>query len=76
MGFGEFANPVQRTKWVGFRQNNDFDRKAVKLAGYTDAEADCRKLLAEAAGKFFALPVLHPMDKEEVANAHTPFRTS
>lgn len=45
------------------------DRRAVKAAGLTDAEADCWALAAELAGKFFALPELHPMDKQEIATA-------
>ena len=45
------------------------DRKRVIAAGMTEAEADCWAAIAEAAGKFFALPELHPMDRGEVASA-------
>lgn len=38
------------------------DRERVMAAGLTAAEADCWAATAEAAGKFFALPKLHPMD--------------
>ena len=34
----------------------------------TEAEADCWSMAAELAGKFFALPELHPMDKQEIAS--------
>jgi hypothetical protein len=47
----------------------DRDRKAVLAAGMTEAEADCWAMAAELAGKFFALPELHPMDKQEIATA-------
>ena len=45
------------------------DQQFVVEAGMTRAEAKCWKLTAEAAGAFFALPELHPMDKQEVASA-------
>ncbi len=45
------------------------DQKFVVEAGMTPAEAKCWKLTAEAAAAFFALPELHPMDKQEVASA-------
>ncbi|MFO0848403.1 MAG: twin-arginine translocation signal domain-containing protein [Gemmataceae bacterium] len=45
------------------------DRDRVMAAGLTAAEADCWELIAKAAGKFFALPKLHPMDDHEVAHA-------
>lgn len=45
------------------------DQQMVMEAGMTQAEANCWKLTAEAAGAFFALPELHPMDKQEVATA-------
>ena len=35
----------------------------------TEAEADCWELAAELAGKLFELPLLHPMDKQEIATA-------
>lgn len=47
----------------------DRDRRAVIAAGMTEAEADCWAMAAELAGKFFALPELHPMDKQEIATA-------
>ncbi len=47
----------------------DRDRRAVITAGMTEAEADCWAMAAELAGKFFALPELHPMDKQEIATA-------
>jgi hypothetical protein len=45
------------------------DRDFVIAAGLTEAEADCWAVVADAAGKFFALPKLHPMDDHEVAHA-------
>ncbi|HKB02413.1 MAG TPA: twin-arginine translocation signal domain-containing protein [Gemmataceae bacterium] len=45
------------------------DRDRVIAAGLTEAEADCWEVTAQAAGKFFALPELHPSDKHEVAQA-------
>jgi hypothetical protein len=45
------------------------DRERVIAAGMTADEAECWETVAEAAGKFFALPELHPMDKQEVATA-------
>jgi hypothetical protein len=45
------------------------DRDFVLAAGLTEAEADCWAVVADAAGKFFALPKLHPMDDHEVAQA-------
>ena len=45
------------------------DQKFVIEAGMTEEEAECWRLIAEAAGAFFKLPVLHPMDKQEVATA-------
>jgi len=41
----------------------------VIASGLTEGEADCWELAARTAGAFFALPELHPMDKQEVANA-------
>ncbi len=49
--------------------NASLDRQAVLAAGMTEAEADCWAATADAAGKFFALPELHPMDRQEVATA-------
>src|SRR5262245_35064504 len=45
------------------------DRQYVLAAGMTEAAADCWEYAARAAGKFFELPELHPMDKAEVASA-------
>jgi len=45
------------------------DRQFVLAAGMTEAEADCWEYAARAAGKFFELPELHPMDRAEVASA-------
>ena len=47
----------------------DRDREFVLGAGMTPEEATCWRFAAEAAGSFFALPELHPMDKQEVASA-------
>ena len=51
----------------------EFDEKAerqrVIACGMTEAEADCWVQVAKAAGAFFALPKLHPMDEHEVAVA-------
>lgn len=45
------------------------DQEFVIAAGMTEAEADCWKKTAEAAGAFFNLPELHSMDSHEVASA-------
>ena len=45
------------------------DRKRVIACGMTEAEADCWEAVAKAAGKFFELPKLHPMDDHEIAHA-------
>lgn len=45
------------------------DRDFVIAAGMTEKEADCWELIAKAAGAFFDLPEMHPMDKSEVASA-------
>lgn len=45
------------------------EKANVMAIGMTEAEADCWLATADAAGKFFALPQLHPMDKQEVATA-------
>jgi len=45
------------------------DRERVLACGMTEAEADCWETVAKAAGKFFELPKLHPMDDHEVAHA-------
>ena len=45
------------------------ERGLVIQSGLTEAEADCWVAVAQAAGKFFDLPELHPMDEQEVAQA-------
>ena len=45
------------------------DRQRVIACGLTEAEADCWEAVAEAAGHYFRLPKLHPMDEDEVARA-------
>ena len=45
------------------------EKKRIMEAGLTDAEADCWIAASSAAGLFFALPKLHPMDDQEVASA-------
>lgn len=55
------------------KPKSDLDEKAerqrVIACGMTEAEADCWVLISLAAGKFFELPKLHPMDDHEVAQA-------
>jgi hypothetical protein len=48
---------------------NARERQRLIDCGMTEAEADCWVLVAQAAGKFFELPKLHPMDEQEVAQA-------
>lgn len=45
------------------------DRERVIAVGMTEAEADCWAAIADAAGKFFALPKIHVMDDHEVVHA-------
>jgi len=45
------------------------EREHVMSVGFTEAEAECWELTANAAGKFFSLPRLHPSDAQEVATA-------
>lgn len=45
------------------------EKGRVMSVGMTEAEADCWLLAAQTAGKFFALPDLHPMDTQEVSSA-------
>src|SRR5687767_12157487 len=45
------------------------EKARVMQAGLTAEEADCWLAAADAAGKFFKLPKLHPMDAQEVATA-------
>jgi hypothetical protein len=53
----------------GRTKEEEKDRQRVLECGMTEAEADCWELVARAAGKFFQLPKLHPMDDQEVAQA-------
>lgn len=50
-------------------EEKKLDRQCVIACGMTEAEADCWEAVGEAAGRFFRLPKLHPMDEEEVAQA-------
>ncbi len=45
------------------------ERAIVMSAGMTEDEAKCWDYAARAAGAFFDLPEMHPMDKQEVAQA-------
>src|SRR4051795_11813400 len=45
------------------------DTQCVEAAGLTAEEAACWEVAGDLASKFFALPQLHPMDKQEVATA-------
>jgi hypothetical protein len=45
------------------------ERDCVLAAGLTSDEADCWELAAKLAGKYFELPELHPMEKQEIASA-------
>lgn len=58
---------------AGSEPKSEFDAKTerqhVLACGFTEAEADCWIFVAQAAGKFFELPKLHPMDDHEVAHA-------
>lgn len=54
--------PPQHPKQLG-------DRDFVIGAGMTEQEADCWAAIADAAGKFFDLPEMHPMDRQEIASA-------
>lgn len=45
------------------------DQQAVVTAGMTRDEAEAWTAAAAAAGAFFALPELHPSDRQEVATA-------
>lgn len=45
------------------------ERERVRKVGMTEEEADCWVLAANLAGRFFALPKMHPMDAQEVATA-------
>jgi hypothetical protein len=45
------------------------EKQRVMACGLTESEADCWEQTAKAAGAFFDLPKLHPMDDHEVAQA-------
>jgi len=45
------------------------EREKVRDSGMTDAEADCWVKVAQAAGAMLALPKLHVMDEQEIADA-------
>ena len=45
------------------------ERERVRKVGMTEEEADCWVLAANLAGRFFALPKMHPTDAPEVATA-------
>jgi hypothetical protein len=51
------------------KHDEQADRRRVIAAGMTEDEAECWSAVADAAGKFFKLPKLHPMDDHEVAHA-------
>jgi hypothetical protein len=62
--------PAEAVDKKGQRADAEADEKArVMSLGMTQGEADCWMLTAQAAGAFFALPELHPMDRQEVATA-------
>jgi TAT (twin-arginine translocation) pathway signal sequence len=66
-GLPEFTNAqlgVERSE-----EEKKSDRQRVMACGMTEAEADCWEMVAEAAGKFFRLPKLHPMDEAGVVQA-------
>jgi hypothetical protein len=45
------------------------ERDRVRAVGMTEAEIECWMLAANLAGRFFALPEMHPMDKQEISTA-------
>jgi hypothetical protein len=63
------AGAAAAARAVHAAENERLDRERVIACGMTEAEADCWEAVAAAAGKFFALPKLHPMDDHEVAHA-------
>ena len=66
------AGPVDdkdKPKTAMTDRDRALDRERVLACGLTSAEADCWDAVAVAAGKFFELPKLHPMDDHEVAHA-------
>jgi len=68
-GRGIAADEKDKAKTTTTDQDRALDRERVLACGMTPAEADCWEAVAEAAGKFFALPKLHVMDEHEVAHA-------
>lgn len=61
----EAAAPQDEKKPAGWAA----EKERVLAVGMTDAEAECWLFSAQAAGAFFSLPELHPMDRQEVASA-------
>jgi hypothetical protein len=69
---GVASLPVEINSQAGQERSQDekkIDRQRVIACGMTEAEADCWEIVGEAAGAFFRLPKLHPMDEQEVAQA-------
>ena len=64
VGTAPAAPADERAKDVGPEE-----RERVRKVGMTEEEADCWVLAANLAGRFFALPKMHPMDAQEVATA-------
>lgn len=62
-GMGAFAAPELQASSAKSEQEH------AMAAGLTAEEADCWVAAADVAAKFFALPEVHPMDKQEVASA-------
>lgn len=46
--------------------NTQTDRERLSKLGMTEAELDVWYALADAAGKMLKLPVLHPMEQQEL----------
>ena len=64
VGTAPAAPADERAKDVGPEE-----RERVRKIWMTEEEADCWVLAANLAGRFFALPKMHPMDAQEVATA-------
>ena len=62
-------NDKEKSKAPAKEYSAQTDRDFVMAAGMTEAEADCWAKIAEAAGAFFKLPELHPLDNQEVVTA-------
>ncbi len=69
LGAAAVAAPSPAADEPAKQDKGSADRKHVMAAGMTEAEADCWETIARAAGQFFALPKLHPLDGPEVAQA-------